>query len=719
MKKKDLMDMQPREPSEEMIRRAKKDRCCERKFLAEHYVNSYTQGWKKEKYWDKKKEYGTRLFLTARKERGILTIGVFTRERLKAGNLEPFLITWIDLENEKWLSLIEGERWSEAGFDRITWSCDKELTGGVDWRIAEDVFEEKDLRLVKKELKTKADDIGYAIELWQRNVREEATIQRARRRADHWERQMYKIPKEPEDFDDWIQHEATRRSNFIFYKTVGKKKECYCSHCEYTWKTGDTITHNPGDPTAYMHKVEHNAFCPNCHTFLETKAWKKQERLRTEDRVTLMQRTDEYAIFRGYKVEKQFWRENGVFGEDWKCFTIVSEDIRVLANMFTFRPVESYTIREDRTLGKTMWAETKKETSAGRQPLVAYRGIPYTKNMAEVLDGSYVRPAVLKLFMSGSSEFIQSSLITAARKRYVEYIVRSGLMNLAEQVIKYDVSKDIVDPDAHSLKDLLGLDGQQLHSLKEVNGNTYAIRALRYAKEHGEKLPTETLRTITRHSIDVERINLKRTGMTVQRMVNYMMRQARELNKSFHETVRLYSDYLDMAWKLGADLKDEIICHTSKLKEMHDRYAREKNANIDKYNAQSADKKFTKISEKYEENTEHFKYSKAGLTILVPTCASDIQFEGKRQHHCVGASDRYLIRMNEGESFILFLRKEEAKEEPYYTLEVEYDGKIRQSYGAYDRKPDWNKVEPVLIGFTRAIGKRTQRERQMAAGQEV
>ena len=716
MKKKDLMDMQPREPSEEMIRRAKKDRCCERKFLAEHYVNSYTQGWKKEKYWDKKKEYGTRLYLTARKERGILTIGVFTRERLKAGNLEPFLITWIDLENEKWLSLIKGERWSEAGFDRITWFYDKELTGRVDWRIAEDVFEDKDLRLVKKELKTKADDIGYAIELWQRNVREEATIQRARRRADHWERQMSKIPKEPEDFDEWIQHQATRKSNFIFYRTKGKRRECYCSHCEYTWTTDEKLFHNPGDPTAYSHKVDNAAFCLNCHTLLETKAWKKQERLRTEDRVTLMQRTDEYAVFRGYKVEKQFWREDGIFGEDWKCFITVREDIRVLANRLNFRSIESYTIREDRTLGKTMWADTKEETTAGRQPLMVYRGIPYTKNMEEILEGSYVRPSVLKLFMSGSSEYIQSSLITAARKRYVEYIVRSGLMNLAEQVIRYDVCKDIVDPDAHSLKELLGLDGQQLHALKMVNGNTYAIRALRYAKEHGEKLPVETLRTITRQNIDVEHMNLKRTGMTIQRMVNYITRQSAELNKTFFDTIRLYSDYLDMAWTLGADLKDEIICRTSRLQEMHDRYAREKNANIDKYNAQSADKRFTKISEKYEENTEHFKYSKAGLTIMVPTCASDIQFEGKRQHHCVGASDRYLSRMNEGESFILFLRKEEAKEEPYYTLEVEYDGKVRQSYGAYDRKPDWDKVEPVLIGFTRAIGKRTQRERQMAAG---
>ena len=43
-------------------------------------------------------------------------------------------------------------------------------------------------------------------------------------------------------------------------------------------------------------------------------------------------------------------------------------------------------------------------------------------------------------------------------------------------------------------------------------------------------------------------------------------------------------------------------------------------------------------------------------------------------------------------------------------LPVEYDGKIKQSYGAYDRKPDWEKVEAVLTGFTRKIEQRTKKE---------
>ena len=121
-------------------------------------------------------------------------------------------------------------------------------------------------------------------------------------------------------------------------------------------------------------------------------------------------------------------------------------------------------------------------------------------------------------------------------------------------------------------------------------------------------------------------------------------------------------------------------------------------------------KKFPEIRKSFKENQEHFGYQKAGLKIFVPRDAADIKREGKLQHHCVGASDRYMERMAKGETFILFLRRAETPETPYYTLEVEYNGEIRQSYGAYDRKPDWESVGPILKSFTRQIKKRTEKE---------
>ncbi len=716
MRKKDLLTMKPREPSTEMISRARKDTRRDRSYEIEAWTHKCSTGYTLEKTKRKAKSYGTRLYLTAKKENGFIIIGVFARARLKKGNTEPFFTTYIDAKAGKWLSMLGG-KWTEAYFERITWQNEFDLTKGARWECAEDVFDAECLQLVNQELGTNEKDIAAALDAWQTGARKDAAVRRAKKRAAYWESQMAKIPPEPADFDEWVRDEATLNSNFIFYRRKGKQTEAYCTHCEYTWKTPVKMVHNPGAPTRYDHKRVHTDFCPNCHAMLETKAWGKQKALQTEDRLTLMLPAGEYVAFRGYWVGKTFRRQIDSLGDRWVCAICVIEDIRVLANRLSFQSVESYTRRTDTTLNRLMWADTREYTTVGRVPMMTTRGTPYMRNMEQVLEGSYVRPEVLKLFTVGGNEYMQQVLATAARKRYVEYVIKAGLTNLANLMLKHDLKTVIANENANNLKDLLGLDGQQLYMLKQVNGTNYTIHALRYAKEHGEKLPIETLKMITENDISVSQLNLGRTGMTLQRMVNYMLRQRNEMGmQSFHDTVRLYSDYLDMAWGMGMDLKDEIICHTSKLREMHDRYAEEKNRNKDRFNANLADRKFAKISEKYEENAEHFKYSKAGLTILVPTCASDIQIEGKRQHHCVGASDRYMSRMNEGESFILFLRKEEAKEEPYYTLEVEYDGKVRQSYGAYDRKPDWDKVEPVLIGFTRAIGKRTQRERQMAAG---
>lgn len=75
--------------------------------------------------------------------------------------------------------------------------------------------------------------------------------------------------------------------------------------------------------------------------------------------------------------------------------------------------------------------------------------------------------------------------------------------------------------------------------------------------------------------------------------------------------------------------------------------------------------------------------------------------------------------MDEGKTFILFLRRTEEPETPYYTLEVEYDGKIRQSYGAYDRKPDWENVEPILKAFSKKIQKRTEKENKQKARDRI
>lgn len=702
MRRKELMKLAPKEPSDKLISSAAGDRYEERKVQRKYYF------WRDGRYKLQEvtiKTYATRFYFTAKEGNGILIIAVYNRHQLADGQTKPEMILYIDPIKHEWINRI-GEKWSKSMFINSV-----ARPANTDWSYAEDIFDDEDLRLVEETLKTAEDSIEQSIAAWQASAREKENVKKAEKRAEYWNRQMAKIPELPEDFGSWVSHEGTLHSNFIFYRTKGKKTEAFCTHCGQTFTTTEKMYHNVGHPQRYDYEIKHLHMCPNCHAILATKAWGKHKELQTRDYVVLMQRAGEYVAFRKFEVIKDFHKY-----EKWWSGEYIRETLRVLADRNTFESVESYEQRNVPTLDRYMWADVKESAylPSERTPRKIGNGIPYLGNMEEVLQGTGVRPIVAEMFVKRSNAYIQGLMIEAASKKYIEYLLKAGLTRLAHQAAS-GYTHAIKEPEAKNLKDLLGLDGQQLYELKQINGEKYAVWSLRYVKEHGEKLDRETLRFISYSHISPAWLPLQDTGMKLQRMVHYLAKQAQRDGVSFSTMMQTYNDYLRLARERGMDLKDDIVRHTPRIRELHDRYVEEKNLLEAEKAKKTINAKFTKIAEKFAENCEHFAYERSGLVIVVPACASDIKLEGKMQHHCVGASDKYMSRMNDGKSFILFLRKKEDPQKPYYTLEVEYDGNVLQSYGAYDRKPDWEQVEPVLKGFTRQIAKRAQKEAALSA----
>lgn len=709
MRKNQLLQIALKGPSEDMVSKARTDRNIKRPVVRRWWTYS---GY--EDVTELVSTYATRLYFTAQKEDGILVVCVYTRGQVAAGTA-PLITTYIDLTNEKWISLI-GEKWSEAKLSTIIWNirCDANLKN-TDWGVAKDVFAAEDLALCNEELVTDAGAIAEAVGEWQEDVRGKENRRKLQKRIDKWNGHMALIPPLPEGFEKWADEDGTGPSNFLFYRKKGKQTEVHCTHCGKTWKTDQKILHTKGNPGDINYKPE-KYFCQRCGEHLPAKAWGRQLRLRTEDNVVLAQKAGEYIAFRKFRVVKHFDRKGDVPFERWDKRTSIVETFRVLANPFTFASVASYEKRTVEPIGKCMWAETLEGSnlngyySRRTNPYNIGSGILYLKNIEEVLQGTGVREAVAGIFLSHREENMQYALQRAAQKGYIEYLIKAGLKRLA-RAAAYDTDR-LDGKEAKDLKTLLGIDGQQLYTLKKLDGDFYTIAALKYAEKHNEKINDETLRFITKNKVSVRELPMKRTGMTLQRTVNYLRKWSVKEKRSIDGINSLYKDYLKMAAGRGMDLTDEIVCHTSKLRELHDRYLEEKNAKEDAAERLRVNKKFPKIRKSFEENKEHFGYQKAGLKIFVPRDAADIRREGQLQHHCVGASDTYMERMDKRETFILFLRRADAPEAPYYTLEVEYDGKIRQSYGAYDRKPDWPVVEPILKSFTRQIRKRTEKEKR-------
>ncbi len=173
-----------------------------------------------------------------------------------------------------------------------------------------------------------------------------------------------------------------------------------------------------------------------------------------------------------------------------------------------------------------------------------------------------------------------------------------------------------------------------------------------------------------------------------------------------HNKEQLYGDYIRAAKQIGYNLNDEFVAFPRNLQEAHNAAVEVRNEMEGKKKLERAKKEnqgiakvYKKIRKRYSMETEKFIFSPASSNY-------EIVKEGQTLHHCVGGGE-YARKMMEGDSYIIFMRKKECPEEPYYTIEIDPDGEVIQAYGKYDKKPDWEIVEPAIQEYSEKVRERT------------
>lgn len=183
---------------------------------------------------------------------------------------------------------------------------------------------------------------------------------------------------------------------------------------------------------------------------------------------------------------------------------------------------------------------------------------------------------------------------------------------------------------------------------------------------------------------------------------NHFMRlmEVTEKEMTLQAKITMYRDYLDMAERRGCDIRSEIIYRNKRWRHFHDLYVEELNRKKDEERAA----KFPGIRKDLERNRKIFEWHQDDYFVRPAESAEDIIREGRLQHHCVGASDTYMVKMATRKSWICFLRKTETPEEPWYTIETDGE-KILQAYAAYDRKPYWEETDKILKAWMQQVRK--------------
>lgn len=179
---------------------------------------------------------------------------------------------------------------------------------------------------------------------------------------------------------------------------------------------------------------------------------------------------------------------------------------------------------------------------------------------------------------------------------------------------------------------------------------------------------------------DIIRIADK-TGLSHTKVINYIDRQTE--NRAVARTIfiRDWQDYLDQCEQLAYDTTDEGICKPKDFYKMHGRLN-----NIINAKRIAIDRTKLRKSNKVRAG---FEYVGEEYSVLAPKSVDEIITEGRELDHCVGG---YAQRHIDGALSIMFLRKNDEPDKPFYTIEVTNEGKIRQCRGyannVNEPKPD-------------------------------
>ena len=248
----------------------------------------------------------------------------------------------------------------------------------------------------------------------------------------------------------------------------------------------------------------------------------------------------------------------------------------------------------------------------------------------------------------------------------LEMLNKLGLDDILRELIYCRRSNSrLVNWKAIDLPGFLRLDKRHSKLFMQSNYKTVQeLELVQFLQQEniGVQEETEVLEFLNRMQFDtVLRLREAIGGYPFMKVLRYLMRHKNT------DAVLLWIDYIQMSKDLEYDLSDDTVFLPKDLKARHDAAAQTINLKRNEIRMKKYKRRYKKLCQMYE-------FSDGEFTILVPATTDDIIAEGVAMHHCVGS---YAVRHANGETTILFLRKNEQPDQPYGTIEMSVIDKDR------------------------------------------
>lgn len=500
---------------------------------------------------------------------------------------------------------------------------------------------------------------------------------------DSISREMIEIREMPKTVESWVNNTLMKNSRYILYQYNGKRQTTgYCTHCHT-------------EVTVKKPKKGEKGNCPNCHskvTFLPRKQWEKTRGFNDEKNFCWFQSTKKGYCIRYYKATKRYWPRSKLPG---------TLDLFEYERIFYekeigdyFEPVSMYDWGEFRQTGTYCFNRSYSNYNTSRVTNICPIGLNKILR-TNLIKRKYIDFAeIVKKCGEIDSRHISDFPVGFPQ---VEYLIKLKLYHLAAGIINGRNMDGVIDTTENNIKKALGIGKDDIPVLQKINPDFKTMKLYKSLKQREGKVDVQTLKWLTEVIREDSALlyALRIVPATVRKIARYLKEQEpffeeRWGRSAVEEALSFWKDYLRDCVTLQRNLKDSFVLFPKDLQQAH-------NVAMEAVKEQINQKDSNLIEGMEERLNRDYYFEDKSFFIRAPHNVKEIQNEGDALHHCVG---RYTTVMAKGKTIILFVRKREEPDKPYYTVELNpINLQIMQYRGYGNNVSKEHPVDPEVTKF--------------------
>ena len=624
-----------------------------------------------------------------------IKIAVFFASEIRKNIKTPKYEIYLNVEGREWITRCMDTEGKETGWSHAML---KNLPGISLWSYRyenKEIYCNKDGRetLARLPLSTEPQTMkGYQrLIRWQQEARDEDTLRKEKAEQKPWDEDMALVPKLPKTFEEWMRKQAVKDVYIIYEYDKREQTQGHCSRC----KKMVPISH-----------PRHNKMttCPHCKAEAQFKSSGKVKTLATNHYYAeIIQKIAGGIVIRTFRQQQTYARVPYTSPEIYTC-----EETRVL--IFDDGQVRKY----DWELYKNKyhrWILDKGYILAVETYYWERMTKLYKRNMYSIKKTGILKQSAFELWPTLPTSITRYLAIEKGNPA-VEMLAKLGMFRLAKGIMNMCYDSDIIDQNQTELTKMLKIDGSRLKRLKDMDANYYMLRWMQYEKLSNTVWSDDMIKDLGNANIATEDFNFLVKPKMVK-AYNYIKKQAAIMGETLYQTMITWRDYSNMADQMKMNTSIDQIRRPKDLKLAHDELIRMRQQEDIEKEAKKIAKKWPKVNKTLPEIAK-FEYTEGEYTIVAPKTVQDIVLEGRILRHCVHTCDYYFDRIGKHESYLFFLRHTKDPKMPWYTLEVEPSGNIRQKRTTGDNQnPDFEKAVPFLKHWQKYFQEQlTEQEKQ-------